>query len=357
MRVSLVALMLAAAALLAGCGVPGAPLPPSLDLPQPPGDLHATRKGNTVTLTFTLPAKTTDGALVKNVDETRLCRSPQSVMDRCTEGFDVIHLGASSKPGAPVSYEVTLPQDSRQNDAFATYAVEVLNSRGRSGGLSNQVRVPLAQTFPGPQVSGRVTADGPELRWRPMQGCQAPGCVFRVRRRLKEDPETKGLVLADVEDRRGDARPDVDYDLKLTDQLAEWEKTYVYRVTPITRVEQSSGALEVEGEDSAPVEIFAHDSFPPAAPQGVQAVASGVGQQPFIDLTWAPNTDADLAGYHVYRREEGGQPQKISTEVVTTPAFRDANLQPGRTYFYSVSAVDLRGNESAKSPEASERVP
>ena len=348
--------MLAAALLLAGCGVPGAPMPPSLDLAQPPGDLKATRKGDKVTLNWTAPAKTTDGALVKNVGEMKICRSSQPVFDKCTEPVGDLQTG-SFKPGSEASYIQTLTPEQQSAAAFATYAVEVLNSRGRSAGLSNQVRVPLARTFPAPQVSGSVTANGPELRWRPMQGCSAPDCVFRVRRRLKEDPATKETVLADIEDRKAESRPDVDYDLKLTDQLAEWEKTYVYRVTPITRVQQSSGAVEVEGEDSQPVEIFAHDSFPPAVPSGVQAVYSGLAEQKFIDLTWAPNTDADLAGYHVYRREPGAQPAKISRELVTTPAFRDANLQPGRTYYYAVTAVDLRGNESAKSPEASEQVP
>lgn len=345
----------AAALLLAGCGVPGAPLPPSLDLPQPPADLQATRKGDKVTLTWTAPAKTTDGALVKHVGEIKVCRSLQPVMDACAEAVGDLQPGFF-KPGAEGSYVHTLAPD-QQSEAFATYAVEVLNARGRSAGLSNQVRVPLARTFPAPQVSGRVTPDGPEIRWRPMQGCFAPDCVFRVRRRLKDDPSAKEAVLTDVEDRRADARPDVDYDLKFTDQLAEWEKTYIYRATPITRVQQSSGAVEVEGEDSAPVEVFAHDSFPPAAPSGVQAVYSGLAQQKFIDLTWAPNTDPDLAGYQVYRREEGGELRKISTEVVKTPAFRDADTQPGRTYYYAVTAVDLRGNEGAKSPEASERVP
>jgi hypothetical protein len=39
------------------------------------------------------------------------------------------------------------------------------------------------------------------------------------------------------------------------------------------------------------------------------------------------------------------------------PAFRDARVVSGNTYFYSVSAVDLRGNESGRSEVASESVP
>jgi len=38
-------------------------------------------------------------------------------------------------------------------------------------------------------------------------------------------------------------------------------------------------------------------------------------------------------------------------------AFRDAQVVSGKTYFYSVSAVDTRQKESARSEEASERVP
>jgi len=74
-------------------------------------------------------------------------------------------------------------------------------------------------------------------------------------------------------------------------------------------------------------------------------------------LIWAPDTQSDLAGYNVYRHEPGAPEQKINSEMVKTPAYRDMNVSPGRTYFYSVSAVDVRGNESAHSAEASESVP
>ncbi|PYX11258.1 MAG: hypothetical protein DMG85_06200, partial [Acidobacteria bacterium] len=97
--------------------------------------------------------------------------------------------------------------------------------------------------------------------------------------------------------------------------------------------------------------------FPPAVPSGLEAVASGVGQPPFVDLIWAPNTDADLAGYNIYHHEQGGQPMKINSELVKTPAFRDTTAAGGKKYFYSITAVDLRGNESAHSEEASETVP
>jgi fibronectin type 3 domain-containing protein len=68
-------------------------------------------------------------------------------------------------------------------------------------------------------------------------------------------------------------------------------------------------------------------------------------------------TAGDLAGYNVYRREDSGPALKLNTEPVKTPAFRDAQVQTGKTYVYSVSAEDVRKNESDRSEETSETVP
>jgi fibronectin type 3 domain-containing protein len=100
-----------------------------------------------------------------------------------------------------------------------------------------------------------------------------------------------------------------------------------------------------------------HDVFPPAVPPGLQAVSSGPGQKTFIDLVWAPVTDVDLDGYNVYRHGDGEAPVKLNVEPLKVPAYRDANVTSGKRYFYLVSAVDVRGNESTRSEEASEKVP
>lgn len=344
---------LAAAVVLAGCGVPGAPLPPSLDLLQPPSDLQATRKGDKVTLTWTAPARTTDGALVKHVGEIRVCRSLTPVMDRCDETVGDLQPGFF-QPGGPASYIHTLTPAMQQQDArgFASYAVEVLNARGRSGGLSNQVRVPLAPTLGAPSaLRAGATAEGVVLTWNGPIDHRAAIGLGQVYRVYRQEENGKQDVVA------GEVAVSTEPQARFVDRNFEWERKYTYHVTPLTRIEQYGEVLEIEGDDSDPVTVLAHDSFPPAVPNGVQAVYSGLAEQKFIDLTWAPNTDADLASYKVYRHEEGTPPVKISGEPVNTPAFRDAKLEPGRTYFYSVSAVDLRGNESAKSPETSEQVP
>jgi len=50
---------------------------------------------------------------------------------------------------------------------------------------------------------------------------------------------------------------------------------------------------------------------------------------------------------HVYRSEQADRSgNRLNTELLRTPAFRDMNVLPGHRYFYSVTAVDHAGNES-----------
>lgn len=347
-------LLCAAAMALAGCGTPGAPRPPSLGIPKPVGDLQAVRKGPTVTLTWTAPIETTDGELIKKVGKMIVVRAPAQ--------------GAGGQPVAEVPLQPALkdlrPEKSTATDSLASllqsipaedfvfYAVDALSSSNRSAGVSNQVAVALVDTLPAPR---RVTAGpvprGVELSWE-VAGPQPPvrlnsHFVYRVMRRLEGAAEAV---------KAGEIQPSKDNN-SFIDTGIDWEKNYQYWVTPVTLWESAGKKGEVEGEDSPVVSVFAHDSFPPAVPSGLQAVFSGQVRQPGIDLTWTPNTDEDLAGYNVYRRRDESQPLKINTDLAKTPAFQDAGVQPGVRYTYSVSAVDLRGNESGRSPETSEGVP
>lgn len=353
--------------LCTACANLGPPEPPSLQLPKPPSDLHASRKGDRVTLTWSIPALTTDRQNVRSLGPTQICRSLAPVVKDCgTPAGEAPPSPAvrftpkkpvgkrASGPKNSTSYTDTLPPSIESDDpnSYVTYAIEVKNAAGRAAGLSNQVRVPLIRTLPPPSdFAARVTSTGVELSWTssPTSRPNLVSYVYRVYRR--EEGATEQILVGEI--------PIADKpDFSLTDSNIEWEKTYNYHVYALTIIiEPNKPRTEIPGEDSPEVKVFVHDVFPPAVPSGLQAVYSGPGQQPFIDLVWAPDTDADLAGYNVYRHEEGGTPLKLNSTVVTTPAYRDSQVIPGKTYFYSISAVDVRGNESEKSEEASERVP
>ena len=120
----------------------------------------------------------------------------------------------------------------------------------------------------------------------------------------------------------------------------------------MTFVHAQAVNTSVEGEDSPSATVFTRDIYPPSDPTGLQAVFSSIGQRPFIDLSWAPNLESDLAGYNVYRSVDGSEPVRLNKQVVGVPSYRDDDVKPGKTYHYSVSAVVLRGNESQHSAEA-----
>jgi hypothetical protein len=355
------------AGILVGCASTGAPMPPSLELPKPPSDLRAARKGHKVNLTWTVPSETTDRQSVRHLGATRICRSLEPAMQHCGSPVGEVLTGkpvgtprkkvVENKDGgrATASYTDILPDPlEKQNPTGeVTYAIEALNRIGRSAGLSNQIRVSTAPTLPPPSdFKAQVTRDGIVITFTGMPDQQeAPEISHRYRIYRREEGSDRDTLIAELPLEKAGQVGSVDH-------AFEWEKSYDYRATVVTVVSRSGKPpMEVEGDDTPAAKIFAHDVYPPGVPTGLQAVFSGEGQRPFVDLLWAPDTDADLAGYNVYRREEGGQPVKINTELLKTTAYRDIEVQRGKKYFYSVSAVDLRGNESERSEEASEAVP
>jgi hypothetical protein len=86
----------------------------------------------------------------------------------------------------------------------------------------------------------------------------------------------------------------------------------------------------------------------PKAPTGLAAVGSGTS----VQITWAPDSEADLQGYNVYQAASAGGPY---TRVSVTPSDRTSyyqvpNALPLTTYFFEATAVDTSGNESGLSP-------
>jgi hypothetical protein len=347
-------LCLCAIFLLAGCGTPGPPLPPSLELARPVTDLKANRKANKVYLTWSTPTETTDKHNIKHSGTTEVCRNIGSPLHECGTPLAKLTFEKPSeaKKSAKVqaSYTAELaPAQSANPTASAFYAVNILNSYGKSAGLSNQVQLPAAPTLAPPaNLRAQLTAQGVRLSWDPVSASATAGVRFAYRIYRREQEAGKDTVAGEVS---------LDSPPTSLDQSFEWEKAYDYHATVVSIVETGNREQQVEGDDTPAVQIVAHDVFPPATPSGLQAVFSGPGQKPFIDLIWAPNNEPDLAGYNIYRHTPETEPVKINSALVKAPAFRDPTVIAGSQYSYSVSAVDVRGNESPHSEEASEAVP
>jgi hypothetical protein len=344
--------------MLSGCGMPGAPLPPSLHLPDPVTDLTATRTGDQIQLNWTMTKKDTDKLLLAGSVPVRVCRKEDG-STACSQAGE-LNLPA----GGEGAFSETLPQPlTAGSPRGLTYFVELKNRNSRSAGLSNGAMV-IAGQAPG-SVDGfaaDVRKDGVVLHW----SAGTPETTVRLHRRLLRaappdktkqgplstapEPIEQNLLVEANPQNAG----------KAIDESIHFGQTYEYEAQRVTRVKVDGAVMELDGAFSQPVRVDAAKVFPPAAPIGLAAVAltGENGGPPAIDLSWQPGTEADLTGYIVYRREGTGEWQRVSAgQPVVGPAFHDPHVEVGHTYTYAVSAVDLNGLESFRSVPTDETVP
>jgi len=364
-RCAAFAAVLAATVVLSGCGMPAAPQPPSLELPDRVGDLSAVRTGNQVTLTWTMPKRDTDKVPLKGNVTVRICRN-ESVAAGCSAAATV-----QLAPEASGAFTGTLPPALAAGaPRVVTYFIELDNRKGRTAGLSNGAQI-LAGEAPA-AVDGlraELRRDGVLLRWSPSPNDAALVAV-RLVRTLVSPPAKQPAETKNAEGPLGRHREPAERNLlvepgahldRALDSSIEFGATYEYRAQRVARVAINGQTLELAGPLSPPTRIEAVNVLPPSVPRGLAAVATagGEGAGPAIDLNWQPDTEADLAGYVVYRSDAAaGDWQRISpAQPVAAPGFHDANVKPGHIYRYAVSAVDQQGHESARSAETEETVP
>jgi hypothetical protein len=350
---------------LSGCGTPAAPQPPSLKLPEPVTDLSAVRAGNVVTLHWTMPRKTTDHLLlstqIRGPIPALVCRREKASAE-CQPVGEV-----AFAPGVDGDFHETLPTVSSSGEPRQLiYFVELRNKTGKSGrsaGLSNSATV-AAGAVPAPVADLRAEArpDGVALHWGAEEA--AKPYLIRLHRRLVSAPVVKpkketALGSAPVEPLLQDLLvdgPPAGHAGGAIDKSARFGELYEYTAQRLQRITVDGKTLELAGDVSAPVRVDVVDTFPPAVPTGLVAVA--VAEEKTIDLSWQPDIEEDLAGYIVYRSDLNGEWKRVSpTEPVSGPAFRDSTVEAGHAYRYSVSAIDLTGHESKRSAEVQESVP
>src|ERR1039458_8901397 len=299
---------LATGLLLAGCGTPAAPQPPSLKLPVPVTDLAASRTGSQVMLHWTMPMRNTDKLLLKGNVPGYVCRSASGAA-----GSNCIAVGVALPftPGAVGSFTDTLPAEwAAGAPRPLSYSVELRNGNGRSAGPSNGAVV-LAGEAPAPvaNLSAEVRKTGVVLRWTPLLAAAQESSAIRLHRKLLNPPTAKakqgqqGLLapaLEPVEENLlvDSCAPEAGKGgCRALDSSIRFGQVYEYRAQRVARVAVEGKTLELAGELSAPVRVEALDVFPPAVPTGLAAVATtgenGAGNA--IDLSWQPVTDADLA--------------------------------------------------------------
>jgi hypothetical protein len=348
---------------VAGCGAPGEPTPPSPTIPASITDLNAHQFGDGAQLTFTMPGKTIHGDRLTETPAIEVLRGllkPDGAPD--VASFRVVE----TIPGSLVSKylvddhaQVTDPISPEQTRTHPgttlAYRVRTRVSRKCASPDSNVVSVrifPVAQRVA--SIDAKVTETAIVLRWtapaRTSGGEPLAAAPEQHVYRGEIDARTYDAASRDISRVKWISPQTL---LARTDTAAyddtqfEFGKTYVYRVRSAVTVDGNA----LESDPSDPTVVTATDTFPPASPQDVvAAVTSPTDGSIAVDLSWSINSEADLAGYRVYRSEQDGDSgQLLTPELLLSPAYRDTSVRLEHRYWYRVSAVDRAGNESVPS--------
>jgi fibronectin type 3 domain-containing protein len=331
---------------LCACAKISEPVPPQPLVPRPAGDLAVRQIAQSLRLTFSMPELNTNGSRVSTLGEVEIFRwiadraateplSEDAFLARAEriQTWRAETLGSRLKDGK-LFFDDSFAADA---EAFVShayrYAVRLINKKNQTAGLSHQVVITPAVIPAAPdEITAvvernriRLTWKAPEINWDGSMPARLAG--YRVYRSLdpKNFPEAPyGTDLLH--------QPEFD------DRNFEFDKTYYYRLTVVGNPENP----HAESLPSTMVEVIATDTFPPGMPSNLAAVPeNGV-----VTLLWGAPADQDIAGYRVYRKEEGAGTRVLLNEsLVTGLSFRDTSVLAGKKYEYGVAAVDTHRNE------------
>ena len=331
---------------LLACGVPGAPVPPTARIPQPPRDLVARQSGERVVLRWTLPRLNTDGSRLPGPPRLEIHRAFLDDPQPSSEAFAAAARLAFALPGSVVAgflhNDIVVFPDvlgapllGERAGKYAVYGVRAVNEKKQDAGFSNLVAVrvyPVPETVTG--LLSRVTERAIELRWTPPRRTSGGAPLEAI----------AGYLVY-----RSDTGEEGSFVLHGTAASARYEDTqfrfgarYFYRVRTLAQYDADT----VESESSASLEVVARDLFPPPVPANLVAVGGAAR----VDLTWDASPAPDTAGYILYRALAAeGSFERVTPSLLNLLSFADTAALPGVTYYYAVTAVDRDGNESPRS--------
>ncbi len=303
---------------LTSCGYPGPVLPPLLDIPLSVQSFNAVEYGDKIVVQFTLPDLTTEGNPLRNVRllEVGVGLGPTPFT---TEKWAETAKSYPVANPAPGQFTKEIPADEWVKKDVVI-SIRAVGPKGKPAQWATPKLLGIQPPLPKPTAFAAANVEqGVKLSWK--------GSAPKYR------------IFRGIADATPERLADTDH-TEYVDETTEYDKPYHYLVQSVTDDLHAS-------EVTAPVSITPTDKFPPAVPGALTAIL-GVNT---IELAWTRNTEKDFKGYNVYRSTDGGPLEKIA-EGVPAPTFSDSKIEAGKKYRYEVSAVDLKGNESAHSTPA-----
>ena len=385
MRFAIALLAACAPFVLAGCGKEGPPLPPLRLVPAPVAESTARRTASQVELRFVLPTRNQNGQGPIDLQKVEIFAitvgpgaPPPTNRDLMSTPrlVGTIEVRPAPEEDAPVKED---PADKRPGPGDAVSFAEELTPEK----LTPRVETPPDKEAPQESKTAKAAPDSPAY----------PQRIYAVRgvtRSGRPGPPAPRLAVPLVDPAAAPAGLDVQYDERTfvvtwlppvaspaDEPGAEAIAFNVYggggstplNAAPIVETRFEHGPVRfgtdqcflvrsvrtvqnvrIESGPSEPRCVSTRDTFPPAAPKGLQGIAGTEG----ISLSWDANTEEDFAGYIVLRGEAPDETLQALTEPIRDTNYRDTAVKPGVTYVYRLVAVDKAAppNTSAQSEPA-----
>lgn len=338
-----------------GCGKRKPPAPPRERVPQRV-ELSGYQRGNKVILSWRMPARNAGPGSLNNIDRIdiyRLAEPASADLSMSEEEFASRSTVIASLKihDDDFGLKTLIHSDELQfagQAARLRYSMRFANSAGQKAAFSNFLVIePTAKIAQVPtSLSGLVGQDEIRLSWEPpnenVDG-STPASVtgYNV---YRSDSTSKPAVLLN--------KVPVDYPT-FDDHFFEFGKKYFYFVRAVS---SGVGADPIESGESNILKVEPFDTFPPSPPSAI-SLASGTS---VISIFFAINPEQDVAGYKIYRSTDPDlelkQWEDLTKDLLKTNTFQDTRVTAGETYYYYLTATDIRQNVSDPSDIVSDTV-
>lgn len=339
-----------------GCGKRGAPVPPRERVLQRV-EISGFQRGNQVVLSWKMPARNAPKGNVQHIaraDIYRLAEPTNAPLQLSEEEFAnrSTLIAALAITDADFGAKTLTHRDVLQFASQAArlrYAIRFVNASGQKAGFSNALLIePAAKIAANPtELTAEPSQEAIRLKW------QAPTANI--------DGSTPASVLGYIVYRSTSDKepakplnPTPVTSTEFADEFFEFGKDYYYFVRAVSAGVQTE---PVESAESNILKFKAVDTFAPSAPAAI-TVAASPGT---ISIFWAVNPEKDIVGYKLYRSADKDLPREqwtlLMTDLLAANTYQDTRVEPGKTYYYYLTATDKFGNVSRPSDIVSETVP
>ena len=346
-----------------GCGKRRPPLPPVERVQQRTEFLSGAQQGNEVILSWPAPQRNAPDSSVQSIrriDVYRLAEKPGAPLALTEDEFAAratvvgsVTFEQIQTAGDTLSYRDVL--ELAGQPTRLRYAIRYVNASGQRASFSNFLSIePAARIAQAPTLvsPAKVLEDSITISWQPPaanidNSTPVNLLGYNVYRtdESQTEPANQPLNSAPISA------------TEYADKSFQFGNNYRYVVRAVSL---GTGGAQVESLNSNAVSVSPVDTFAPAAPER-PSVAAPEPSSARLAIFFAANKETDIAGYNIYRSTDPDLSKqnwtRLNQTLLTRTTYQDDKVEPGKTYYYYIVAVDKAGNISPPSEVGSEKAP